>query len=174
MHTKTCFHYHKPGDVAGLEHTLNAMSSAGWEPVGFGRLIQRYRTSSMGRRVYRLGCCSAPKGAPEEAAYLAAQTRAGWSPVCRRGRWLLFSKAAEAAAEDEMLAQGREPVKALLSARIARLESLRRWMLLLAALLLIGGYAVSLRPVLTASVLPLGTALFATCEIKWLEEGKDK
>ena len=58
--------------------------------------------------------------------------------------------------------------------RIARLESLRRWMLVLAALLLIGGYAIDILPVLYHSAIPLIVALLATYRIKRLEEGAGK
>ena len=58
--------------------------------------------------------------------------------------------------------------------RIARLESLRRWMLVLAALLLIGGYAIDILPVLYTSAIPLIVALLATYRIKRLEEGAGK
>ncbi len=56
--------------------------------------------------------------------------------------------------------------------RIARLESLRRWMLLLAPLPLIGGYMADCLPVLYASALPLAVALIVTYRIKHLEEGE--
>ena len=54
--------------------------------------------------------------------------------------------------------------------RIARLETLRRWMLFLAPFLLIGGYVADCLPVMYAAVLPLGIALLATYGIKWTEE----
>ena len=56
--------------------------------------------------------------------------------------------------------------------RIARLERLRRWMLVLAPLLMMGGYVADCLPVLYASVLPLTVALIVTYRIKHLEEGK--
>ena len=56
--------------------------------------------------------------------------------------------------------------------RIARLERLRRWMLILAPLPLIGGYMADCLPVLYASALPLAVALIATYRIKHLEEGE--
>jgi hypothetical protein len=58
--------------------------------------------------------------------------------------------------------------------RIARLEGLRRWMLVLAALLLLGGYAVDILPVLYASAIPLAVALLVTYLIKWTEEKAGK
>ena len=58
--------------------------------------------------------------------------------------------------------------------QIARLESLRRWMLVLAPLLMIGGYVADYLPVLYASVLPLTVALLVTYRIKHLEEGAGK
>ena len=51
-------------------------------------------------------------------------------------------------------------------------ESLRRWMLVLAALLMVGGYAADFLPVLYGSALPLGVMLLATLRIKRLEGGK--
>ena len=54
--------------------------------------------------------------------------------------------------------------------RIARLESLRRWMLILTPLPLIGGWAADCLPVLYASALPLAVALLVTYRIKHLEE----
>ena len=54
--------------------------------------------------------------------------------------------------------------------RIARLEALRRWMLILAALLLIGGYALDILPILYAAAIPLAIALLVTYLIKWTEE----
>ena len=54
--------------------------------------------------------------------------------------------------------------------RIAGLEGLRRWMLILAPLLLIGGYAADILPILYAAAVPLTIALLVTCRIKHLEE----
>ena len=56
--------------------------------------------------------------------------------------------------------------------RIARLESLRRWMLILTPLPLIGGYVADCLPVLYTSALPLAVALLVTYRIKHLEERK--
>ena len=58
--------------------------------------------------------------------------------------------------------------------RIARWEALRRVMLVLAALLLLVGYAIDVLPVLYASVIPLVVALLATYRIKHLEERKQE
>ena len=58
--------------------------------------------------------------------------------------------------------------------RIAGLEGLRRWMLVAATLLLIGGYAMDMLPVLYASALPLAAALLVTYRIKHLEEAAGK
>ena len=45
-------------------------------------------------------------------------------------------------------------------------------MLILAAILLIGGYAASLKPILWGAVLPLTAALIVTYLIKYIEEGR--
>jgi uncharacterized membrane protein HdeD (DUF308 family) len=56
------------------------------------------------------------------------------------------------------------------AAKIARLDSLRRWCLLPAAILLISGIVTSLRPVLAASALPLLVMLILSYRIKHLEK----
>ena len=58
--------------------------------------------------------------------------------------------------------------------RIAGLEGLRRWMLILAPLLLIGGYATDILPILYAAAIPLAIALLVTYLIKWAEENTGK
>ena len=54
--------------------------------------------------------------------------------------------------------------------RIARYETLRRIMLILAPILLIGGYALDILPILYAAAVPLAVALLVTYRIKHLEE----
>ena len=61
-----------------------------------------------------------------------------------------------------------------LARRIARLESLRRWMLVLAPILMLGGYVMDRLPVLYATALPLSIALLVTYRIKHLEESVEK
>ena len=56
--------------------------------------------------------------------------------------------------------------------KAARWESLRRWFLILASILLIAGYATSLRLLLASSAIPLIVVLIATLRIKRLEEPK--
>ena len=68
---------------------------------------------------------------------------------------------------EEMTKEARRKAR-----RIARLETLRRWMLMLAPLPLIGGYMADCLPVLYASALPLAVALIATYRIKHLEEAE--
>ena len=51
-------------------------------------------------------------------------------------------------------------------------EAVRRWMVVLAALLMIGGYVADVLPVLYSSALPLCVMLLATLRIKRLEGGK--
>ena len=58
--------------------------------------------------------------------------------------------------------------------RVARLETLRRWMLILAPILLLGGYASDYLPVLYAAAIPLTVALIVTYRIKHLEESVEK
>ena len=54
--------------------------------------------------------------------------------------------------------------------RIARLESLRRVLLVLGTLILLGGYLSSLLPVMYASALPLLGVALVTYRIKFIEE----
>ena len=54
--------------------------------------------------------------------------------------------------------------------RIDRLERLRRVLLVLGTLILLGGYVSSLLPVMYASALPLLGVALVTYRIKYLEE----
>lgn len=54
--------------------------------------------------------------------------------------------------------------------RIDRLERLRRVLLVLSTLILLGGYVSSLLPVMYASALPLLGVALVTYRIKYLEE----
>ena len=58
--------------------------------------------------------------------------------------------------------------------RIARYETLRRIMLILAPILLICGYALDILPILYAAAIPLAIALLVTYLVKWTEEKAGK
>ena len=57
---------------------------------------------------------------------------------------------------------------------VARLEGLRRWMLVIAPILMLGGYFTDRLPILYASAIPLAVALLVTYRIKHLEEAAGK
>ena len=173
MSTKRSFRYFKPGALTALERALNAMSRSGWQAVKPGRFVQRYRQEP-GAYVHRLDYCPHRPGSAGEIRFLSARELAGWSLAARKKGWCLYRKPAETAAEGEALPEGREGIRALFQARIARLESIRRVMLVLAAVLLIGGYVSDLLPVLYATALPMLAALFVTYRIKFMEEGLEK
>lgn len=173
MLTKRTLRYFKPGALTALETTLNAMSRRGWQAVKPGRFVQLYRQEP-GSYVHRLDYCPHRPGSAGEIRFQSARELAGWSLAARRKGWRLYRKPAEAAEEGEKLPEGREEIRSLFQTRIARLESVRRWMLVLAALLLIGGYVSDLLPVLYATVLPMLAALFVTYRIKFMEEGLEK
>ena len=170
MKPKRKLKYHRPGDVAGLERTLNAMSAAGWQALRPGRLIQTYRPGTE-RFVHRFGYCAAAKGSADEITYASKNSLAGWEAAAQRRGWILYRKMADQAAEDERLPQDRAPIRKLFEARIARLESLRRVLLVLGSALLIIGYASSLLPVLYACVIPLAGVIPVTYLIKFFTEG---
>ena len=66
------------------------------------------------------------------------------------------------------------PKEADIPKGVARLETLRRIMLILAPILLLSGYAMDVLPILYASAVPLTVALIATYRIKHLEESVEK
>ncbi len=173
METKTKLRWFRAGDAAGLENELNTMSAQGWQVLRAGRLFRRYRRGEEAF-VHRLGCSLVRPGSADDITASAARQRAGWEEVGRKGPWLLCRKPAAQAAPDEALPEGREEVHKLFSRRIAWRETLRRWMLVLASLLLIGGYASGLRPIMLGSVPPLAVTILLTYGIKHLEEGKTK
>lgn len=57
--------------------------------------------------------------------------------------------------------------------RIDRLERLRRMLLVLGTLILLGGYVSSLLPVMYASALPLLGVALVTYRIKYIEESSE-
>lgn len=170
MSLKRVFHYFRPGDLTRLEQTLDRMSAQGWQAQNPGRFVQTYRQEP-GAWVHRFGYCGARPGSAGEITYLAAQKRAGWEPAARRKGWLLYRKPADQASEEETLAGHREPIRALFDRQIGRLAAFRRWMLVLAAPLLLVGYMADLLPLLYSTALPLAAALFITYQIKFMEEG---
>ena len=172
MNVKRCFRYFRPGDLAGLERALNEQSRLGWQAEQPGRFVQRYRRGA-GVFVHRVACCP-EKGEAGRITWLAAIERAGWEPGPQRRGWTVFRKSAELAADGEQLPMGRAGAEALFQKRISRLETLRRWMLVLAAALIITGYASALRPVSVSSVAPLLAVLFFSYRIKFMEEGVKK
>ena len=173
METKTKLRRFRPGDLSGLENELNTLSAEGWQPARVGRLLRRY-VRGEGTFVHRLGCCLVRRGSADDITASAARQRAGWEEVGRRGSWVLCRKPAADAAPGEALPEGREEVCRLFSRCIERLETVRRWMLILAALLLIGGYASGYRPIMLGSVPPLAATIFLTYGIKYYEEGMRK
>lgn len=169
MKTRRTLQYYRPGDVSGLEKTLNRMSQEGWQILKPGRFLQHYGQGE-GSFVHRFDFCQDRPGSAGEITFLAARERAGWTPIASRGGWRLYRKRADAAEEAEELPEGRARIRALFARRTARLETVRRWMLVLGTLLLIIGYAADLLPVLYATALPMAVALFVTCRIKFMEE----
>lgn len=168
MRVKRVFRYFRPGALSALERELDLMSGKGWQAVRPGRLFQVY-TEGEGAFLHRIDHCTHRPGSAGEISWMAARERAGWSVAARRKGWVLLRRpAADPAPEEE---DPRESVRALFRQRIARLESLRRWMLVLGALLLVGGYVSDLLPVLYSTALPMAVALLVTYRIKWMEEG---
>lgn len=170
MERKQNFRYVRPGDLAGLEHILNAMSRSGWQAVKPGRFVQRYERAE-GCFVHRLDFCPDRPGSAGEITIHAANERAGWSLAAQKGGWRLYRKPASEAGEQEQLPAGRSHIGILFQRRIARLEAVRRWMLVVGAVFLMGGYATDQLPVLYTTALPMTVALFVSYRIKFMEEG---
>lgn len=173
MPMKRTKYFYRPGDLTGLEKTLNAMSAQGWQAVKPGRFVQVYRQEA-GAFVHRFGYCAHRPGSADEITWLAAQERAGWSVAARKKGWILFRKRTDAAQPEETLAGHRETTDAFFRRRIARMENLRRVLLVLGTLILLGGYFTSLLPVMYASALPLLLVALLTYRIKYLEEDMSK
>ena len=169
MSRKLVFRYFRPGDLAGLERALNDRSRGGWQAVKPGRFFQRYERGP-GVYVHRIGCSVHRPGSGDEITYLAAQERAGWQLAARRGPWLLYRKPVEDPVEDETLVGHRDPVRTLFARRIAGLETLRRWLLVLGTAVMLLGYFSEIMPLFYATVLPLAAALFVTYRIKFMDE----
>lgn len=176
MNQKRTFHYYRPGNLSGLELTLNAMSRGGWQAVKPGRFVQRYAQGE-GCWLHRFDYCGDRPGSAGEITFQAERERAGWALAASRGGWRLYRRSADGVSDGDALPElpeGRARIRTLFARRIARLETVRRRMLVLGALLLIGGYSSALLPILYATALPMAVALFVTYRIKFMEEGLQK
>ena len=67
------------------------------------------------------------------------------------------------------MARKKQKTAAQLEVTVKRLETMRMWLIVLAAGLLIGGYVSSFLPVLYGCTLPLGAAALITWRLKYLE-----
>ena len=172
MEQKQTFHYFRPGDLTGLEQYLNAMSRTGWQCVRPGRLRQEF-VREQGAFVHRFDYSDAPAGSADAITRDAALERAGWTVAARKKGWLLCRRPEPEAEEDAELPGHREGVAKLFRRRIARLESLRRVLLILGAALMIVGYMSDLLPLLYSCVIPLVIVIPITYLIKFLNEGAE-
>ena len=170
MANKTLLHYYKTGAFARLEMTLDAMSAQGWQVVKAGRLLQRFERDNSAVYRHRIGYCAARKGTADAITYAAAQERAGWTPVGEKKGWILYRRPAAREEDDCRLAQDREPIAALFEKRIKARESFRRWMLVIAFALMLGGYVTDTLPVIYSFAIPMLLALLVTYQIKYMEE----
>lgn len=171
MQKKTTLHYYKLGRLDKMEAALNALSEQGLQVVKPGRLIQQFVLDGAVRYVYRFDVCEAREGSADAITYAAENTRAGWEAAAKKGRWLLLRKCADQAEPDELLPNGRAAVNRLFTRRIRTFEKLRMWMIVLATVLMLGGYVTDFLPVLYSFAIPMLLALLATLEIKYLQEG---
>ena len=90
MNQKRTFHYYRPGNLSGLELTLNAMSRGGWQAVKPGRFVQRYAQGE-GCWLHRFDYCGdRPGSAGAGVMCLVTECRARASGLgpCRLARGL--------------------------------------------------------------------------------------
>ena len=79
MNQKRTFHYYRPGNLSGLELTLNAMSRGGWQAVKPGGFVQRYaQGESCG--LHRFDYCGDRLGSAGEID----ETLLGWLDAAHR------------------------------------------------------------------------------------------
>ena len=170
MERKHTYHYFKPGDLIGMEVWLNVMSESGWQCVRPGRLRQSF-VREEGAWVHRFDFCNARAGSADAITHAAALERSGWTVAARRKGWLLCRKPKDQAEEDEALPGGRSRVAVRFQKQIARLESVRKVLLVLGSLMMILGYVSDLLPLLYSCAIPLAVIIPLTYRIKFLSEG---
>ena len=164
MKPETRLHWYFPGQVTRLEKELDRRSREGQRPRKLGRLFQTYEEGGEPAG-YRVTYVPA-----DREKDLAAQTAAGWTLAGEKGSWRLYTRPWDGEGDKPRLAGDREALKALFAKRKKTLETLRGICLVLAAGLLLGGYALDLRYVIYGGVLPLALCIPMTYALKYMEE----
>lgn len=155
---------------AKLERALDRESQSGWQLCSATFRRQTFEKGGVPCR-HRLGYCASRPNSADYITYVAAQTNAGWELVCQDKGWLFFRKPlAQFPAEDrQRLKEDREGIRQLFTARTRKQENVRIVALILAAILLILGYATT-NWVMRLAVLPLAVMLANTYLIKFMTE----
>lgn len=153
-----------------LERLLDRESAAGRQLCSGALCARRYRPAD-GACWHRVGVCEARPGSASEAEYRLRQQRAGWEFVCRQGPCLVFRRAA-GTGEKPALADGGAGLRDLLHRRCRGAETGRLCCFVLAALLLIAGYAADRFWIIRTAAVPLAAALGLTYLIRALERGE--
>lgn len=155
---------------ARMEWFLDARSAEGYTLVRATHRKQIFQSGGVPCR-HRLGYCASSSQSADYITYVSKQERAGWELVCQEEGWLYFRKPLSELDEQDpaQLVDGREPIAKAFSAVTKRLESWRRVELVLAAALLVIGYAVNFW-ILRVAVIPLALVLLNTYWIKFLQQ----
>lgn len=153
-----------------LEQELDERSEAGDRVVSAGFKKRVYEPGGTPCR-HRIGYLDARKQSADYITYVAAQQNAGWELICEEGNWFFFRKSCDKIEKDgdDRLVGDRDSARVEFARRIRRAESLRRLELVLAAILLVVGYA-TVNWVIRLAAIPLALVLAQTYYIKFLDQ----
>lgn len=153
-----------------LEQLLDDQSAAGYMLISATHKKQIFEPGGVPCR-HRLGYCPARQNSAAYITYVAAQENTGWELVCQEQGWLYFRKplAAFQADENQRLKEDRDGIRQLFTMVTKKLENWRAVELVLAAILIIAGYATT-NLVLRLAVIPLVLVLINTYLIKFMSQ----
>ena len=153
-----------------LEQTLDEWSERGYQVVSAGFRKRSYEPGGTPCR-HRIGRLDARKQSADYITYVAAQQNAGWELICEEGNWFFFRKSCDKIEKDgdDRLIHDRDSVRVELARRVQRAESLRRVELVIAAILLVVGYA-TVNWIIRLAAIPLALVLAQTYYIKFLDQ----
>ena len=155
---------------AKLERELDRQSRDGWQ-LSAATFARRTYTQGGEPCRHRVAYCPSRVNSADYITYVAAQTNHGWELVCQDQGWLFFRKPLSrfAPEESQRLREDRDGIRSLFTKRVRKQENIRIVALLLAAALLVLGYATT-NWILRLAALPLAVMLFNTYLIKFMNE----
>lgn len=157
-----------PWQYEKLEQSLDDTAEGDWKVVQVNTFRQRFVRDTENVWLYRVEYTALRPGSAAQITQDAARTACGWEPVCQSGARKIYRCRVSGAQAEPAFPGDREGIRAVFRGRIRRQENIRIAALVLAALLLIAGYALlrTTKLLIYTAALPLFVMLINTLLIR--------